>query len=196
MVKGNYYETGGFPVTIRGKKFWNVGVYMPMPEQEVAPPTRNRQIKHAFHKDNIPPWFVPFTKQIFGERCGQFWAICSKKGKVAPHPVWEVAVDRAVHGRVLLLGDAAHMATPRTGAGAATAMMDAMVLRRALVMAGSTVGVNLVSALAIYNENTVQRGKELWKMCRRIARKHAPNGNGNGKRQSEVPSPASLLLVS
>jgi hypothetical protein len=33
---GSYYETGGFPVTIKGVAHWNVGVYMGMPKEEVS----------------------------------------------------------------------------------------------------------------------------------------------------------------
>ena len=48
------------------------------------------------------------------------------------HPsVWELACDPVVNRRVVLLGDAAHMSSPRTGAGAYTAMVDAVVLGQA-----------------------------------------------------------------
>ena len=47
-----------------------------------------------------------------------------------PHPIWEFAADKVVNGRVVLIGDCAHMATPRTGAGAYTAMVDAVMLSK------------------------------------------------------------------
>jgi 2-polyprenyl-6-methoxyphenol hydroxylase-like FAD-dependent oxidoreductase len=67
--------------------------------------------------------------------------------------VWELACDQVVNcrddgtvGRIILLGDAAHMSSPRTGAGAYTAMKDAVVLGECL--SGST---SLETALAMYN---------------------------------------------
>ena len=76
----------------------------------------------------MPEWFVPFVRTLFGEGNAAYWAACAAHGKVSAHPVWELAADRVVHGRLALLGDAAHMASPRTGAGAYTAMVDAVVL--------------------------------------------------------------------
>jgi hypothetical protein len=53
----------------------------------------------------VPDWFLPFTQTMFGEKCGSFWKAVGDKGKIAAHPVWEIAVDSAVCGRVLLLGE-------------------------------------------------------------------------------------------
>ena len=93
------------------------------PEAEVAPPVRNRQVSAASMK-SVPGWFVPLTRQLFGTHAGAFWAAACKSGKVTAHPVWELAAAQVVSKRVALLGDAAHMASPRTGAGAHTAFQD------------------------------------------------------------------------
>ena len=91
--------------------------------------------------------------------------------QVSAHPVWELAADRVVRGRLALLGDAAHMASPRTGAGAYTAMVDAVVLGRAFIEAAT-----LDEALSSYNADTVRRGCELFQRSRRAANSFAPEG--------------------
>ena len=73
-------------------------------------------------------WFVPLVDKLFGPTNSKFWSECAAKGKVSSHPVWELAADTVVSCRIVLLGDAAYMASPRTGAGAYTAMVDALVL--------------------------------------------------------------------
>jgi len=161
-VGGVNYETLGFPCA--GPEgtgdLWKCGVYMPMPESEVLPPSRNRQVAGDNAMKTVPAWvrkhsrprllpvsapttpvshattatsvattpsflsqFVPLVRELFAAKNEAFWAACVANGKVASHPVWELAADRVVKGRVLLLGDAAHMASPRTGAGAYTAMV-------------------------------------------------------------------------
>jgi flavin-dependent dehydrogenase len=69
-------------------------------------------------------------------------------GKVSPHPVWEVACNPVVKGRVALLGDVGHMASPHTGAGAYTAMVDAHVFGKPIQE-----GSSLHDALDLYNIN-------------------------------------------
>lgn len=97
-------------------QLWNCGVCMAMPRAQVSAPTRNRQVGAA--RTYIPEWFVPLTRALFGVRSARFWSDCVKHGKVTPHPIWEFAADSTVAGRVVLLGDAAHLSSPRTGARA------------------------------------------------------------------------------
>ena len=73
----------------------------------------------------------------------------------------------------MLLGDAAHMASPRTGAGAYAAMVDAVVLETAFKQ-----GQNIDESLKLYNQNTVDRGRELYNRSRQSASYFAP---GNRK---------------
>jgi 2-polyprenyl-6-methoxyphenol hydroxylase-like FAD-dependent oxidoreductase len=140
---------------------------MLMPEADVEAPSRNRQVTPGMK--TIPDWFVPFIRHFFGARNAKFWQDCSQQGKVSPPPVWELAADRVVAGRIVLLGDAAHMASPRTGAGAYTAMCDAVVLGEALQNEKTLSG-----ALRMYNSNTVQRGKQLYQRSRDAAKSFAP----------------------
>jgi len=168
IVNGIRYETLGFPCAGPDGPLWNCGVYMAMPYAEVAAPTRNRQVGSAMR--DIPKWFMPLTKALFGQRNAQFWADCVKHGKVTPHPIWEFAADPLVAGRVALLGDAAHLSSPRTGAGANTAMLDAWALGRAFNDASS-----VPEALALYNRAAVPRAKTLYDRSRRAGRAFAPD---------------------
>jgi 2-polyprenyl-6-methoxyphenol hydroxylase-like FAD-dependent oxidoreductase len=139
---------------------------MAMPHAEVAAPKRNRQVGSAMR--DIPEWFMPLTKALFGERNAQFWVDCVKHGKITPHPIWEFAAAPVVAGRVALLGDAAHLSSPRTGAGAYTAMLDAWALGRAFNDASS-----VPEALALYNRAAVPRAKTLYDRSRRAGRAFA-----------------------
>jgi 2-polyprenyl-6-methoxyphenol hydroxylase-like FAD-dependent oxidoreductase len=190
-VNGVRYETLGFPFeNAFGVETWNCGIYMMTPESEVAAPFRNRQVgaTGGAGAKTVPDWFVPLVTHLFGAKNGKFWQKCVAHGKVNPHPVWELACDQVVNcrddgtvGRIILLGDAAHTSSPRTGAGAYTAMKDAVVLGECL--SGST---SLETALAMYNDDTVRRGKELFERSRQAATYFAPEN-------AESVSPATLL---
>ena len=55
---------------------------------------------------------------------------------VAIHPIYEYASPRLANGAACLVGDAAHLASPITGAGGRLAMIDAIVLADALEQVG------------------------------------------------------------
>lgn len=179
-VGGVAYETLGFACNGPPElgALWNTGIYVATPEAEVQPPMRNRQVGAeeagaeagaAAARGGAPTWLVPFVRALFGERNAQYWAACAAHGKVSAHPVWELAADTVVHRRLVLLGDAAHMASPRTGAGAYTAMVDALTLGRAVASSAS-----LAEALSAYDADTVRRGRELYQASRRAAASFAP----------------------
>ena len=168
-INGIRYETLGFPfIGANNESLWNCGVYMAMPASEVEKPTKNRQVSTENFKQ-IPEWFLPFIDQLFDKPTLYFWETATKYGKVSPHPVWEFAAEKVVKNRILLLGDAAHMASPRTGAGAFSAMVDAVVLENAFKQ-----GKNIDNSLKLYNQNTVDRGKELYNRSRKSASYFAP----------------------
>jgi 2-polyprenyl-6-methoxyphenol hydroxylase-like FAD-dependent oxidoreductase len=168
-INGIRFETLGFPfIGANQESLWNCGVYMAMPESEVEKPTRNRQVSTQNFKQ-IPNWFLPFIEYLFDKPTLKFWKTALQHGKVSPHPVWEFVADKVVNNRILLLGDAAHMASPRTGAGAYSAMVDAVVLETAFKK-----GENIDESLKRYNKNTVDRGRELYNHSRKSASYFAP----------------------
>ncbi len=181
IIDGCVYETLGFacagpPGT---GTMWNCGVYMATPEVEVEAPTRNRQVGTTLR--SVPDWFVPFTHALFGTRNGQFWDACARHGKVSPHPIWEFAADRVTRGRIALLGDAAHLASPRTGAGAYTAMVDAVALGAAFSNSET-----IEAALNRYNNDTVARATALLQRSRKAGHIFVP-------RSGPIPSPEQVL---
>jgi 2-polyprenyl-6-methoxyphenol hydroxylase-like FAD-dependent oxidoreductase len=145
-----------------------------MPEHMVSAPVRTRQI--GGNRVTIDPRFLPFVTELFGARNAKLWKDCTDQGKVTPHPVWEFATDKAVRGRVILLGDAAHMASPRTGAGAHTAFVDAIVLGSVFEIPFGSKTVE--EALETYNKSVVERGMALHKRSLDCAKHFAPKGEG------------------
>lgn len=119
----------------------------------------------------VPDWFIPFVRKVFGSQNEKFWAACAKNGKVTPHPVWEFYAERMVKDRIALLGDAAHMATPQTGAGAYTAMVDSVAF--GICMQNSS---SFDEGLKKYNDEAVIRAKNLYDRSRSCAVGFAPNG--------------------
>jgi 2-polyprenyl-6-methoxyphenol hydroxylase-like FAD-dependent oxidoreductase len=86
--------------------------------------------------------------------------------------VWEFAASSVVKNRIILLGDAAHASSPRTGTGAYTAMVDAVSLGIALQRAPDN---DLDAALQIYNSDTVRRrGQDLYQRSRSSAQYFTP----------------------
>lgn len=74
--------------------------------------------------------FDPLPTQLL-----QWLEMCTSgagKGKITPQPLYEFMADKVVNGRLILMGDAAHMASPRTAAGAHTGILDAAGLLEAL----------------------------------------------------------------
>jgi 2-polyprenyl-6-methoxyphenol hydroxylase-like FAD-dependent oxidoreductase len=180
-INGIRYETLGFPfIGANQESLWNCGVYMAMPESEVEKPTKNRQVSTE-NFNQIPDWFLPFIEHLFDKPTLKFWETAVQRGKVSPHPVWEFVAEKVVQNRILLLGDAAHMASPRTGAGAYSAMVDAVVLEAALKQ-----GKNIDETLKLYNQNTVFRGEELYNRSRKSASYFAPENR-------KIVSPKVLL---
>jgi len=76
-----------------------------------------------------------------------------KTGLLFFQPIYDLASDHMVAGRVALLGDAAFVARPHTGMGVTKAAYDALALAEALRSEGG-----LARALASYDEQRVRFG--------------------------------------
>ena len=70
---------------------------------------------------------------------------------VARHPLYHLACDRVAEGRIAVLGDAAHLASPLTGSGLRTAMLDAIALKDCFLRVGAA---DVPAALAAYDAAT------------------------------------------
>jgi len=175
-----------------GSRFYACGFFVATPEAEIKRPERgeNRQLAqvHDASKKGGQAWFLPFVRKMFGRHAGgdivRFTEAAAASGKISANPVFEFAVSQAVAGRVVVLGDAAHLSTPWTAAGAHTAFLDAKALRDAFVAAGGDAD----SALRAYNKGAVRRAHGLLRQSRACSRRLVP---ARGKHAA--PSPASLV---
>lgn len=118
------------------------GTAVAKPESEVVAPKggANRQVEDAggaalaadAAAPSPPAWFLPFYARHFGGLHGgellRVMTAAAQHGKITAMPQYEFASASVVSGRLLLLGDAAHMASPRTASGAHTAVLDAAAL--------------------------------------------------------------------
>lgn len=179
--------------------------FVPTPENEINPPERgdNRQIEQVSGHGNAPEWFLPFVRTLFGQQAEgirrkspgtdgrtaadeiiRFAEAAASKGKITASPVFEFGASRTVNGRVLLMGDAAHMASPFTAAGAHTAMLDALGLLKAFASSGA----NVDAALRAYEKGGNQRTKSLLRQSHACSKHLLPK---QGKKA--VQSPSTLL---
>ncbi|MFD4629047.1 FAD-dependent monooxygenase [Streptomyces sp. NPDC058284] len=78
-------------------------------------------------------------------------------------PMYDFAAPRCTAGRVLLVGDAAAVARPHTGAGAVKALQDATVLESALTAAD-----DWADALAAYDADRTASGRSMVDLGRRL----------------------------
>ena len=93
--------------------------------------------------------------------------------------MYEYSAHTAVAGRVLLLGDAAHMASPNTGSGARAAFADALSLRSCLIESFTSAGehdaaAKIDAALQAYNIDTVDRGRQLLQLSHHVGQRYIP----------------------
>jgi len=186
-----------------GRRSYMAAFFVPTPEGEVSTPARgdNRQLAQVAGTGNAPEWFVPFVRRLFGARAEEarkrspgthsaadeivrFVEAAASKGKITASPVFEFGLSKTVHGRVLVMGDSAHMASPMTAAGAHTAMEDALGLWHAFSSAS-----DVDAALRTYNKGAVRRTKNLLHTSRAVSRDLVPKQGG----KQAVRSPSTLL---
>ena len=172
------------------------GVFVATPAAEVVRPSdgASRHVDedaeaHAGCGAGLPEWFLPFYRQQFGDHAGgalvRLFEAFASRGELTPQPQYDYAADKVSNGRVVLVGDAAHMASPRTAAGAHTAVLDALALHEAF-LAGGTVD----EKLAAYSCDAVRRARELYARSLDVRRQFLPRGG-----LTTVQSPSTLVAV-
>lgn len=124
---------------------------------------------------------IPLVRQLFGPDWAGMWSAVASFGKFSPRPVYEYCAHTAVAGRVLLLGGAAHMASPNTGCGAQAAYADALSMRSCLIESFPAGGggesdnsANIDAALQAYNNDVVDRGGQLLQLSQHVERRYLP----------------------
>jgi 2-polyprenyl-6-methoxyphenol hydroxylase-like FAD-dependent oxidoreductase len=126
--------------------------------------------------NNVPWWFLEHMRRQFGDVPGLVSLVSHaiQHGEVRPHPQYEFGATNRVHnGRVVLLGDAAHMASPRTAVGAHTAVLDAVELRSSL----RTIR-DVDEAMLQYSTVGLAHARQLYDRTKLISRQFVPQDGG------------------
>lgn len=129
--------------TAEEDRLLNWGWYYPLREEALAALT-DRASLHAPHvlvRNDAALRSFAAVEEADGQRWPDWvlhvFARSRALGAIAPHPVFELVPGRLAAGNVVLVGDAAHLASPITGSGARMAMEDAIALGAALEGTGS-----------------------------------------------------------
>ena len=190
IYKNEHLDTIVLPMCKdEGTDFLLGGAFVPTPEAEVVLPQDgvSRHEEASTNHQAPPEWFLPLYRQTFSSHAGgelvRLFEAIATQGKLVPHPQYDYCADKLCNGRVLLVGDAAHMASPRTAAGAHTAVLDAMNLRAAF---GATQSV--VDALEVYIPSALQRAMDLHRRSLEVKREMMP---ANG--MAAIQSPSKLI---
>ena len=175
-----------------GRDFVMGGTTIAKPERDLALTASelqgaNRQAGPEL--DSVPAWFLPFYVHHFGAHAGgalvDTMRAAAEHGKITPLPLYEFAAAKVVSGRIVLVGDAAHMASPRTAVGAHTAVVDAASLFDAMTQAHASlsgseaatqVGALVDRALAAYAPVAVKRAADLLARSREVSAPAAVQG--------------------
>ena len=169
---GTHHATIHLHVAMNNGQDWIMGgTAIAAPESEVISPAAgaSRQTSDTA-EPSLPAWYLPWYKQHFGAHArGELYrcmAAAAEHGKIAVMPQYEFAARKVVSGRRVLIGDAAHMASPRTASGAHTAVLDAAGLLQAfsplMNKTSGDWGDVVDAALAEYGPGGVQRAAALY----------------------------------
>jgi 2-polyprenyl-6-methoxyphenol hydroxylase-like FAD-dependent oxidoreductase len=120
-------------------------------------------VQRTLRSDKIPE----STFKALAEEAREIWpepwraAIldCIARRAVIGTPVAEYLPKRLSHGRICLVGDAAHVPSPMTGRGFAASALDALALAEALDDGGLRSGT--VDALQRYDAKRLRAAREL-----------------------------------
>ncbi len=205
VFKAGIYDTIVMPLAgdRLGRDVIVCGVFIATPETEARPPQAGTGRHAASSKphreeesttssadkasptipgDGVPSWFLPFFRHHFssqasGELVRLFDAVV-RSGKLSAHPQYDYAANSVQAGRLLVVGDAAHMASPRTAVGAHTAILDALALQEAFRHAADTPtgSLDIDEALKSYAPNGAERAARLLQRSQEVGRQFVPTG--------------------
>jgi len=188
--KNDIYDLIAMPLAKdKGKDGIISGIFVATPEKDVeksAPGTARHVDAEHESKLNVaktaPAWFLRFVEAKFGrvangEILRLFKALASNNA-LTGRPMYEFGADAVSAGRIIMIGDAAHMASPRTAVGAHTAVQDAVALREAFAY-----HKNLDVAIASYSRGGLRRAQDLNARSVQVGRQFLPRG-GKSKVQS------------
>jgi 2-polyprenyl-6-methoxyphenol hydroxylase-like FAD-dependent oxidoreductase len=196
IFKNGHFDTIVLPLSPDdGRNCIVCGCFIATPEDEITWPEAGASRHSVSEKDktrdegmSLPDFFLPLYRRLFGNQDGgelvRLVEAIISEGKFTPHAQFEYGADKVTAGRVILVGDAAHMASPRTAVGAHTAILDAIGLRHAF----QDVRGDIDSAVKLYNRDGVQRAQGLLQRSRHFSREFVP-----AEGVSAIVSPSLLL---
>ena len=177
------------------------GTSIAAPESHVIKPDResstNRQVgddkttnTSIGSSSETAPWFLDWYKTTFGLHAGgelyRAMEAAALYGKITPNPQYEFAAAEVRRGRIILVGDAAHTAVPRTAVGAHNAVLDGMALLEAfhmVIKSSSHHGEEIKDwssvieeALSLYSPPAVKRAQDLFSLSLERSKPVLPPG--------------------
>ena len=176
--EGLYYSGKLFTIALNvptcdGQHFVMGGLAIATPETEVVKSNQgvSRHTEIA-DESKLPDWFLPLIQNSFSHHANgeinRWFQACATTGKITPQPLYEFMADNVVKGRIIVMGDAAHMASPRTAAGAHTGILDAVGLMEAFSKyPGIT---NIDKAIREYEPGGKQRALELYTRSKEVSK--------------------------
>lgn len=117
---------------------------------------------HEFLLNHFAVWHSPIREMISG----------TPAADVLRHDIYDLArmPQSFIHGRGVLLGDAAHAMTPDLGQGAGQAIEDAVTLVLLVRKSARNHSVDLDSVLRRYDRLRRPRTQEFWRRSRAVGR--------------------------
>jgi 2-polyprenyl-6-methoxyphenol hydroxylase-like FAD-dependent oxidoreductase len=101
------------------------------------------------------------SKEVWPRLCHDLVEASLDAEALSLRPIYEYMPTALVTGRACLLGDAAHVASPITGAGARFAMLDALALAQALERHAGQETVDVSAALLDYERHQLGPARQL-----------------------------------
>ncbi|CAJ1966757.1 unnamed protein product [Cylindrotheca closterium] len=160
-----------------GEDLWTMGTFIKTPEDEVDQywnKATDGTSRHGSINDNkknvMPDWLIQHFTDHFSNTPGlvELMECIRQHGEVSPHPQYEFGRIEKVHeGRVVILGDAAHMASPRTAVGAHTAILDALALKDSFEKEPPESNIDAV--LELYSHAGLRHARELYARSREVS---------------------------
>jgi 2-polyprenyl-6-methoxyphenol hydroxylase-like FAD-dependent oxidoreductase len=154
------YPVAGKNNTVEpGKRRYNFVWYRPMPQgDELRNILTDADGNH--YTQGIPPHKVSW-RQIAKARedarnllSPQFAEILEKTAQPFLQPIYDLASDQVVSGRIAIMGDAAFVARPHIGMGVTKAAEDAVAISKAIELHGAS-----AKALMHYSEQRLKAGQ-------------------------------------
>jgi len=171
--KGVYFTIVMQQAKDNGEDLWTMAACIETPEKEISQfwnkatdgvsrhRTTTTSSTSTSNKKMMPEWLLGHYKTYLSDYPGlvELMECMRDHGETTPFPQYEFgAIERVHQGRVVITGDAAHMASPMTAVGAHTAILDALALQEAFSVETDDIDM----ALQRYSQSSIRRARDLY----------------------------------